>query len=119
MDNTTLTALFTSQQSQQPILLLLLPTLLLPRLLPSLSQQCRTRILIDHLWLRRRLLEGVLGVCLCLEDSDFVLEAVIDALLLLEVEGGVCTPGDLSMRREVHVGWLFRFYFSFIHDSRS
>jgi hypothetical protein len=55
-----------------------------------------------------------------LENGDLVLEAIIDALLLLEVEGRVCRPRDLSMSEKVPVGWLlFRFSFSFIQDSRS
>ena len=54
-----------------------------------------------------------------LENGDFVLKPIIDALFLLQIERGVCAPRDLSIRKAVHVGWLCRFSFSFIQDSLS
>jgi hypothetical protein len=111
-----LPSLFARQQPQKPVFLFLLLSLILLRLLLCLSQQRRTTGILIH----EGRFDGLLGLGLRLEYGNLVLEAVVDSLFLFEIEGCICSPRDLSIRREVPVGWLlFKFSFYFIQDSRN
>jgi len=56
---------------------------------------------------------------LSFQNADFVMQSIVYTLLFFDIQWSFRNSGNLSIRRQLHYGWLLWFSFSFIQASLS